>query len=117
MTAPAPYDRALALASLVRTMRDHYLAVSCTCGAARVIAVGQMARDRRLADRTLAHVALRLACEGCRNGPDEVWLTESIFGIGPAPAGSVSLGWSICLVERPKVGARHLRVVPDARKA
>ena len=61
VTASAPYDRALALASLVRTMRDHYLAVRCICGAARVIAVGQMARDRRLVDRTLAHVALRLS--------------------------------------------------------
>jgi hypothetical protein len=117
VTASAPYDRALALASLVRTMRNHYLAVHCTCGAARVIAVGQMARNQRLADRTLAHVALRLSCEGCRTGPDEVWLTESIFGIGLAPSGAVSLGWSICLVERPKAGARHLRVMPEARKA
>ena len=70
VTASAPYDRALALASLIRTMRDHYLAVQCTCGAARVIAIARMARDRRLADRTLAHVALRLSCEGCRTGPD-----------------------------------------------
>ena len=117
MTSSAPYDRALALASLVRTMRDHYLAVRCTCGAARVIAIGRMARDRRLADRTLAHVALRLSCEGCRTGPDEVWLTETIFGIGPAPKGAVSLGWSICLVKRPKSGARHLRTMPEAREA
>lgn len=112
MTQPAPYDRALALASLVRTMRDHYLAVRCTCGAARVIAIGHMAGDRRLADCTLAHVALRLSCEGCRTGPDEVWLAESIYGIGPAPTGAVALGWSICLVERSKTGARHLRTVP-----
>ena len=116
MTQPAPYDRALALASLVRTMRDHYLAVHCACGAARVIAISRMARDRRLADRTLAHVALRLSCEGCRTGPDEVWLTETIYGIGPAPTGAVGLGWSICLVERPKAGARHLRTMPE-RKA
>ncbi len=58
---PAPYDRALALASLVRTMRDHYLAVRCGCGAGRVIALEAMARDRRVANLTLAHVALKLA--------------------------------------------------------
>ena len=115
MAASSPYDRALALASLVRTMRDHYLAIRCTCGAARVIAIGRMASDRRLADRTLAHVALRLSCEGCQTGPDEVYLTESIFGVGPAPTGAVSLGWSICLMERPKAGARHLRTIPDRK--
>ena len=69
MTASAPYDRALALASLSARCETITSAVRCTCGAARVIAIGQMARDRRLADRTLAHVALRLSCEGCRTGP------------------------------------------------
>ena len=108
----APYDRALVLAALVRTMRDHYLAVRCCCGAERVIAVGQMARDRRVADHTLAHVALRLSCTGCHDGPDEVHLTASIHGLGPPPSGSVTLGWSICLVQRPGVGARRLRTLP-----
>lgn len=115
MTTP-PYDRALVLASLVRTMRDHYLHVRCKCGAARVIAIGRMVRDRRVADCTLAHVALRLSCEGCYTGPDEIHLTQSIFGVGPAPAGAVGLGWSICLVERSKEGLRHLRRTPATRE-
>ena len=103
------YDRALVLAALVRTMRDHYLAVRCGCGAGRVIAIRQMATNRRLADRTLAHVALRLACERCCNGPDEVFITETIYGVGPEPHGAVALGWAISLVQRPSDGARLLR--------
>jgi len=109
MERPAPYDRALVLASLVRTMRDHYLAVRCGCGAARVIALGRMAADPRMADRTMAHVALRLACERCRTGPDEVFLTETIYGTGPQPQGMDTAGWAIPLVQRTGGGARLLR--------
>src|SRR4051794_28054376 len=64
-------------------MRDHHLAVRCTCGAGRVIAVGQMARDRRLADRTLAHVALRFR-QGSRQAP---WPMRTGLAIAPALRG------------------------------
>ena len=111
MTSLAPYDRALALASLVRTMRDHYLAVRCSCGASRVIGLRQMAQDRRLADRTLAHIALRLSCTGCYNGPDEVHLTATTSGVGPVPMGSQSLIWTLPLIERSDPGAKQLRRV------
>ena len=109
MTRTAPYDRALVLAALVRTMRDHYVAVRCGCGASRVIALGQMAAKRGLADRTMAHVALRLSCERCCNGPDEVFMTETIYGVGPEPHGAAALGWAIPLVQRSIEGARLLR--------
>ena len=112
MASLAPYDRALALASLLRTMRDHYLAVRCSCGASRVIGIRQMAEDRRLAHCTLADVALRLSCTGCHNGPDEVHLTATISGMGPAPMPSHSLVWTLPLVERPVGGAKHLRRTP-----
>ncbi len=79
-----PYDRPLALASLVRTMRDHYLAVRCGCGAERVIAIARMADNSRLADYTLAHVAMTLRCEGCHDGPDEVHLAATVHGLRPA---------------------------------
>ena len=52
--AGAPYDRALALASLVRTMRDHFLDVRCSCGAKRVISLQQMVRNRSVADSGVA---------------------------------------------------------------
>ncbi len=55
-----PYDRALALASLVSTMANHYLDVHCSCGARHVLWLAMMARDRRVAGYTLAHVALKL---------------------------------------------------------
>ena len=93
-------------------MRDHYLAVRCSCGASRVIGLMQMARDRNLANCTLAHVALRLNCTGCHNGPDEVHLTATMNGVGPLPTGSQSLVWTLPLVERTGGGAKHLRRVP-----
>ena len=102
-----PYDRALALASLVRTMRDHFLAVRCSCGASRVVSLQQMARDPRLAGCTLAHVALRLSCGGCHDGPDEVHLTATISSLGPPPMPSYSQFWTLMLLQRPLVGAKY----------
>ncbi len=90
-------------------MRDHFLDVRCSCGAARVIALQQMARDRRFADRTLAHVALCLSCSGCHDGPDEVHLTATISGLGPPPMPHHSLVWTLPLVVRPDSGAKRLR--------
>lgn len=57
-----PYHRALDLAAQVRTMRDHYLEVSCSCGDRRVIGLGVMAQDRTVATATLARVALKITC-------------------------------------------------------
>jgi hypothetical protein len=94
-------------------MRDHYLAVRCACGASRVIGLRQMARDRHLAGCTLAHVALRLSCTGCHNGPDAVYLTATVSGVGPLPTGSHTLAWTLPLVERPQAGAKHLRRIRE----
>ena len=102
-------DRAIALASLVRTMRDHFLAVGCGCGDGRVISLEQMARDRRTAGLTIAHVALRLSCSGCYDGPDEVHLCATHSGLGPAPNPGMSLVWTLPLIERPGNGAKRRR--------
>ncbi len=99
-----PYDRALVLAAQVRTMRDHFIEVRCGCGARRVIALKQMAKDPRVATATLAHVALRISCRGCHTGPTEVHLTATMFGLVP-PSGGGGIVWSIPLVERPPGGA------------
>lgn len=103
-----PYDRALALAAQVRTLRDHYLDVSCGCGEHRVIALGQMARDPRIATATLAHVALRITCHGCHTGPDEVFLCATVYG-REEPAFGGGLVWTLPLVTRPKGGSYHRR--------
>ena len=109
---PPPYDRALVLASHVRTMRDHFLAVGCGCGARRVIALGRMAEDRRVRDYTLAHVAMSLKCQGCLDGPDEVHLTATVHGLWPSKGGGDAV-WTIPLVDRGARGAKRLRFVDD----
>ena len=103
-----PYDRPLALASLVRTMRHHYVAVRCGCGAERVIAIARMADDSRLADYTLAHVAMTLRCEGCHDGPDEVHLAATVHGMRPASGGG-DVVWTMPLVTRDGRGAKRRR--------
>jgi len=59
-----------------------------------------MARDPRTATATLAHVALRIACDGCHTGPDEVHLRATIFGRQPATFGG-DVVWTMSLVTRP----------------
>ncbi len=87
----------------------HYLDVHCSCKARRVLSLAMMARDRRVATYTLAHVALKLRCQGCYTGPDRVHLTATTYGIGPAAAGDGGLVWTLPLVDRPTGGARQLR--------
>ena len=53
-----------------------------------------------MANLTLAHVALRLKCEGCEGGPDEVHLTATHCGLGPSPNPGISLVWTLLLLER-----------------
>lgn len=103
-----PYDRALALASQVQTMRDHFLEVSCGCGERRMIALGVMARDRTVASATLAHVALRIACRGCTTGPDEVHLCATIYGRTPPTFGGDTV-WTMALVLRGVQPSYHRR--------
>lgn len=103
-----PYDRALALAAQVQTMRDHFLEVSCGCGERRVIALGVMARERRIATATLAHVALRITCHGCTTGPDEVHLCATNCGRHAATFGG-GVVWTMPLVMRGKQPSYHRR--------
>ena len=97
-----PYDRALALAAQVRTMRDHFLDVLCGCGDRRVIALSVMAQNNRVATATLAHVALRLSCLGCRTGPDEIYLCATVHGREPPQVGGGDAVWVMPLVERER---------------
>jgi hypothetical protein len=100
------------VASLVRAMRDHYLAVRCNCGAERVIGLEPMARDRRYANLTMAHVALRLDCSGCKDGPDEVYPAATPHGLH-APPGNGGILWTMPLVTRERHdGGRRMRFIP-----
>ncbi len=89
-------------------MREHYLEVRCGCGARRIIALARMAEDARVANATMAHVALRTSCHGCYTGPTEVHLCATIQGTEPTQFGG-SPAWSVVLVQRPALGAYHLR--------
>jgi len=104
----APYDRSLALAAQIRTMRDHFLEIRCGCGARRVVALARMAENPRMATATLAHVALRAACHRCHTGPTAVHLCATVNGLEAPPFGGGIL-WSIPLVERPDARSYHLR--------
>ncbi len=69
-----------------------------------------------MAGYTLAHVASKLRCEGCHTGPDQVHLTETTHGIGPAAVGGGGLVWTLPLLNRPPGGARQLRHGADAMR-
>ena len=103
-----PYDRALALAAQVRTMRDHYLEVMCGCGDRRVIGLGVMARDPSVATATMAHVALRITCHGCTTGPDEVHLCATSSGLVPPTFGG-GIVWTMPLITRERRPSYHRR--------
>ena len=103
-----PYDRALVLAAQVRTMRDHYLDVLCGCGDRRVLALGVMARDHRVVTATLAHVALRLSCQRCRTGPDEIHVCATIYG-REAPEFGGGAVWTMPLFTQERRPSYHLR--------
>lgn len=89
-------------------MRDHFLGVSCGCGARRVVALGIMAREPRTATATLAHVALRITCQGRHRGPDEVHLCATVYG-RVAPTFGGGLVWTMPLVEGGRQPSYHLR--------
>lgn len=48
--------------------------------------------------------------------PDQVHLTATTHGIGPAAAGGGELVWTLPLVDRPPDGARQLRHGADAAR-
>ncbi len=104
-----PYDRALALAAQVRSMRDHFLDVSCGCGDHRVIALGLVAKDRQLAAATLADLALRLTCHGCYRGPDEIYLCATSHGRSAPEVGGGNEVWTLPLHTKERQPSYHLR--------
>lgn len=84
----------------------------CNCGAERVIGLEAMARDRRYVNLTVAHVALRLDCSGCKDGPDEVHLAATPHGLH-APPGNGGIIWTMPLVTRERHdGGRRMRFIP-----
>lgn len=112
-----PFDLQFALAAQVLAMTDHYLEVVCGCGARRVIGLCRLAGSPRIRTMTLATVALKVKCEACFTGPDEVHLTATVHGLHPPPVTGDAV-WSLLLWQHsPRGGSYHHRRLPDGNVA
>ena len=96
-TPDPPFDRAVALACTMATLRGRHLHVRCGCGASQGIPVRFMLQEQPSAStQTLADVVVRVRCKACRGRPRAVYLAEDARGPGPL-SGSVEPGWSVLL--------------------
>jgi hypothetical protein len=62
MSDHPPGDRAVVLACSVRSLRQYWLEVRCTCKTTR-IPLRMLAANRDMAGRTLADVLIQLRCQ------------------------------------------------------
>jgi hypothetical protein len=98
MPPPAPpFDRAIALACTLHTLRARWLHLRCGCGAIEAQPVRLVLRDRpEAASGTLADVVVRLRCAGCGAQPVAVHLCQDGHGPGPI-VGGPEPGWNLLL--------------------
>lgn len=93
-----PYDRAVALACTLRTVRTRWLSVQCRCNYHTPYPIRAMlAQHPGWAAQTIADTLVRLRCHGC-GGRDRltVHLCETAHGCGPQ-SGTVRRGWVLLL--------------------
>jgi hypothetical protein len=103
MPPPAPpFDRAIALASTLHTLRARWLHTRCGCGAVEAHPVRLAVRERpEAAGSTLADAVVRLRCRACGSRPATVHLCENGHGPGPI-VGRPEPGWSLLLHGDPR---------------
>ncbi|WP_158931702.1 hypothetical protein [Acidisphaera sp. S103] len=78
-----------------------------------MIGLGRMAENPRIRTMTLATVALKVQCEACFTGPDEVHLTATMHCL-QAPQAVGDGVWSLLLWQRAyRGGSYHRRRLPD----
>ena len=95
--ATPPFDRAIALACTMATLRGRHLHVQCSCGASHGMPVRLMLQEQpATATQTLADVVVRVRCHACSGRPRAVYLAEDARGPGPL-SGTVAPGWSVLL--------------------
>jgi hypothetical protein len=98
MPPPPPFDRAIALACTMTTLRARYLSVRCGCGAIETRPVRQMLQvDPGAARRSLADVVVHIRCHACRQRPATIHLCADAHGPGPIRGGPEP-GWSVLLL-------------------
>ena len=97
---PPPFDRTVALACTLGTLRIRWLHVRCACCHATPRPIHLMLTENpALARQTLADTLVRLKCHGChQRGRLTVHLCETPHGAGPC-SGVVRQGWALLLHE------------------
>ena len=97
MQAPAPpFDRGIALACTLDTLRGRWLYVACACRASSCRPIRLLlAEDTSAWRRSLADTVVLLRCNQCRGRPCTVFLMEN--GLPPDVIGDVRPGWRILL--------------------
>ena len=95
---PPPFDRTVALACTLGTLRTRWLHVRCGCDHATPHPIRLMLTEQpALARQTLADTLVRLKCRGChQRGRLTVHLCETPHGAGPR-SGVVRQGWTLLL--------------------
>jgi hypothetical protein len=95
-SATPPFDRAIALACTMRTLRGRRLYVRCACLASNSRPVRLILRnDPAASRRTLADVVVHLRCHACDARQASVHLTET--PLPPDVKGDVVPGWCLLL--------------------
>ncbi len=95
-SAIPPFDRAIALACTMATLRGRWLHVRCACLASSSRPVRLILRDDPAAGRcTLADALVRLRCDACKARPASVHLTET--ALPPDVQGDIVPGWHLLL--------------------
>ena len=95
--ATPPFDRAVALACTLASVRRRWLYVRCRCGHSSPHPLRLMLESRPdLASRTVADALVRLRCSGCGERDITVHLCEDAHGPGPI-TGSLEPGWALLL--------------------
>lgn len=117
MSSAAPFDRAVALACTMHTMRARFIYVRCGCLASTLWPVRLMLeRNGSVRTRTLADVLVLLRCTICSARPLSVHLTEN--GYPPDVRGDLEPGWNVLLhgteAGMGAIKAPHTTRLPDA---
>lgn len=94
-SATPPFDRAIALACTMATLRGRWLHVRCGCQHLSSHPVRLLLERPAMRAQSLADVVVRLRCDACRARPLTVHLTEAAYP--PGVQGDVMPGWQLLL--------------------
>ena len=96
LSSVPPFDRAIALACTMATLRGQWLHVRCGCAHLSTLPVRLLlAEGHAAAGQPLADLLVRLRCKACGVRPASVHLTET--ALPPDVKGDVVPGWCLLL--------------------